>query len=221
MTCSHPRGSFVSSSSFSASCTPSPDIPKLALLSCRSGPVGRSPSRVLNESPGFTSSMLSPRGSPRPGPTSLPPLMLPSSVFRISWSSLLVPSTMAPPFRFFQLLAASSSTRSARPSSRHPDPQCRPMKEASSWRAVDVRVKECFLVNVRKARGRRVAGGRIIGRMPAFGALTLNGFNGCTGVAKDGEDEGSAEEGMWTFFRRNMGAGVLSIFATRILSRKP
>lgn len=81
------------------------------------------------------------------------------------------------------------------------------MKDASSCSAEDVRVKECFFVNVRKASGRSVAGGRIIGRIPAFGALTLNGFKGWTGVAKDGEDDGNWEEGM-IFFLRKIGAGV-------------
>ena len=119
---------------------------------------------------------------------------------------------MTPPFRFFQLLATSSSTRSARPSSRHPDPQCLPMKEASSCKAEDVSVKECFLVKVRNARGRRVAGGRMIGSIAALGALTLKGLSGWTGVPNAGEDDGRAEEGMW-FCLRNMGAGVLSMVA--------
>lgn len=51
----------------------------------------------------------------------------------------------------------------------------------------------------------------MIGRMPALGALTLNGFRGCTGVAKDGDDEGNAEDGMAALLRLNIGAGVLCI----------
>jgi hypothetical protein len=53
-------------------------------------------------------------------------------------------------------------------------------------------VKLCFFVNVRKARGRNVAGGSRIGRMLAFGAIAaaLKGLMGCAGVAKAGEEEG-------------------------------
>lgn len=105
-----------------------------------------------------------------------PPLMLPSIVLKMSFSSMLLPSTMTPPFRFFQLRAASSSTFSASPRSRHAEPQCLPMKDASSWRAGDVSVRPCFFVNVRNASGRRVAGGRIIGRTAVV--VTLNGFRG-------------------------------------------
>lgn len=88
------------------------------------------------------------------------------------------------------------------------------MKDASSCSAEDVRVRECFFVNVRKASGRSVAGGSMMGRMPTLGALTLNGFRGWTGVANDGDDEGSAEEGMVALLRLNIGAGVLSILKT-------
>lgn len=58
----------------------------------------------------------------------------------------------------------------------------------------------CFLVNVRKANGRSVAGGSSIGRTVAFGgglsaggariAATLRGLMGCAGVPKAGDDEG-------------------------------
>jgi len=41
------------------------------------------------------------------------------------------------------------------------------MKEARACSAEDVRVRLCFLVKVRKAMGRRVAGGRRIGSMGA------------------------------------------------------
>jgi hypothetical protein len=87
------------------------------------------------------------------------------------------------------------------------------MKEASSCNADEVRVRECFFVKVRKARGRSEAGGRMIGRMAALEALTLKGFSGWTGVPKAGEEDGSAEEeGICWFGRRKKGAGVLSIF---------
>jgi hypothetical protein len=85
------------------------------------------------------------------------------------------------------------------------------MNEASSCRADEVIVRECFLVNVRKASGRRDAGGRMIGRIAALGALTLKGFSGWTGVPKAGEEEGSADEGICWCGLRKMGAGVLSI----------
>ena len=53
----------------------------------------------------------------------------------------------------------------------------------------------CFLVNVRKARGRNIAGGRTIGRMVDLdGALLLNGLRGCAGVAKAGEEDGMGFE---------------------------
>src|SRR5688572_22875455 len=154
--------------------------------------------------------MLSPRGKPRLGPMTFPPLMLPSRVLRISCSSLLEPSTITPPFLFFQLLATSSSTRSAKPSSRHPEPQCRPMKDASSCNAEDVNVRECFFVKARKARGLKVAGGRMMGSIAAFGTFMLNGLRGWTGVPKAGEDEGKAEDGIALCFRK-IGAGVRSM----------
>ena len=75
-------------------------------------------------------------------------------------------------------------------------------------------------MNVRKASGRRVAGGRIIGRMAAFGALTAKGFGGWTGVPKAGEEDGIEEDGMGLCFRRNMGAGVLSIVNVLSLSTR-
>ena len=81
------------------------------------------------------------------------------------------------------------------------------MKDASSWRADDVRVSECFFVNVRNASGRRVAGGSMMGRIAALGALTLKGFSGWAGVPKAGDDEGRADDGGCCCFR-NSGAGV-------------
>lgn len=86
------------------------------------------------------------------------------------------PGTMTPPKFFFQLLAASSKTFSARPSSRHPEPQCFPMNVANACRADDESVRLCFFVNVRKAKGLRVVGGRIMGNIDGLdgsGALEI------------------------------------------------
>ena len=51
------------------------------------------------------------------------------------------------------------------------------MNVARTCNAEEVSVKLCFLVKVRKARGRNVAGGSRIGNMLplAAGAVTLNG----------------------------------------------
>lgn len=110
-------------------------------------------------------------------------------------SSLLAPSTITPPLRFFQPLATSSRTFSARPSSRHPEPQCRPMKVASSCSADEVRVKLCFLVKVRNAKGRRVAGGRRIGKMVALVTGGANGLGVWAGVPKAVDEEGIVSGG--------------------------
>lgn len=63
-----------------------------------------------------------------------------------------------------------------------------------------MRVRLCFLVNVRKARGRRVAGGRSMGRTVGFAAgfsaggarmgAVLRGLMGWTGVPNAGDEEG-------------------------------
>lgn len=54
----------------------------------------------------------------------------------------------------------------------------------------------CFLVTVRKATGRRVAGGRRVGKTDAFGGagglnfpLALMGIIGCCGVPKPGDED--------------------------------
>lgn len=86
------------------------------------------------------------------------------------------------------------------------------MKDASSCSADEVSVSECFFVNVRKASGRRVAGGRMMGRIAALGALMLNGFGGCTGVPNAGDDEGATDDdGISGRCLRKIGAGVLSM----------
>ena len=80
-------------------------------------------------------------------------------------------------------------------------------------------MSECFFVKVRKASGRSVAGGRIMGRMVVLGAFRAKGFRGWTGVPKAGEDDGKLDDtGM--FLLRKMGAGVLSIVAALGASRQ-
>ncbi|TGO46023.1 hypothetical protein BOTNAR_0619g00050 [Botryotinia narcissicola] len=119
--------------------------------------------------------------------------MFPSKAFKISFNSVPSPSTITPPLLFFQLFATSSKTLSASPSSLHPVPQCFPIKVANTCNADDVNVKLCFFVKVRKASGLKVAGGRRIGRILAFGIgapAGLKGRIGCTGVANAGDDEG-------------------------------
>ena len=73
------------------------------------------------------------------------------------------------------------------------------MNVASAASADDVRVRLCFFVKVRKACGRSVAGGRIMGRMDGLRAAgagigaVFRGRMGCAGVPKAGEDEGMSE----------------------------
>lgn len=65
------------------------------------------------------------------------------------------------------------------------------MKVANACSADDVRVRLCFFVNVRKAKGLRVVGGRITGNIDGLdgsGALELR--IGLTGVLKAGDEEG-------------------------------
>lgn len=192
-------------------------MPKLAWLSSSvTVVVGLNPSRVLEwfGSSDGSSIRLFCRPSPFGPLMILPPLIFPSNVFRMSLSSGLVPSTMTPPLRFFHVRATSSKTFSARPSSLHPEPQCLPTKVASSCNAEDVSVKLCFLVKVRNANGRSVAGGRIIGRTAALaGAGGWKGFSGCAGVAKAGEDDGIAFEGAAAFGPKKGGGGGFALFS--------
>lgn len=71
-------------------------------------------------------------------------------------------------------------------------------------------VRLCFFVKVLNAKGRRVAGGRIIGRMLAlFGiAAALKGRTGCTGVANPGEEEGIGLIGAGVGGGLKMGAAL-------------
>jgi len=87
------------------------------------------------------------------------------------------------------------------------------MKAASSCRADDVNVRLCFLVNVRKASGRRVAGGRRIGSIVVFvvGAIA-NGLCVYAGVPKAGDDDG---------IRSLAGAGVLGANKPATSGRSP
>jgi hypothetical protein len=71
-----------------------------------------------------------------------------------------------------------------------------------------VRVKLCFFVKVRKAKGLNVAGGSKIGSILAFDgtAETLKDLIGCAGVANAGEEEGIGFKGAGVGGGRNMGA---------------
>lgn len=72
------------------------------------------------------------------------------------------------------------------------------MKVASTCKALEVNVRLCFLVNVLKARGLKVAGGRMIGSMLAFAGIAagLKGLIGCAcGVPNAGEEEGMGFKG--------------------------
>ena len=102
---------------------------------------------------------------------------------------------MPPPF-FFHAFAASSSTFSASPSSLHLEPQCFPINVASNWRADDVRVRLCFFVKVRNARGRKVGGARRTGNVEGLDdpAAFVVWRIGWMGVPKACEDEGTGSE---------------------------
>jgi hypothetical protein len=82
------------------------------------------------------------------------------------------------------------------------------MNVARTCNAEEVSVKLCFLVKVRKARGRKVAGGRSTGRMLVFGAavVTLKGRIGCTGVPNAGDEEGIGFDGAGVGCGLNIGA---------------
>jgi hypothetical protein len=81
------------------------------------------------------------------------------------------------------------------------------MKVANSCSAGEVSVRLCFLVNVLKASGLRVAGGRRMGRIVAFVGATENGFSEWVGVANAGDDEGIGFEALeFEFLAANIDA---------------
>lgn len=94
------------------------------------------------------------------------------------------------------------------------------MKVASAWSADEVRVRLCFLVKVRKASGRSVAGGSSMGRTVglAFGAsaggarigAVLRGWMGWTGVPNAGEEEGIGFVGIAEGFSGRRAVAILS-----------
>jgi hypothetical protein len=190
MTLIHSRGSLTLSSSSPSSLTSRLEIPKLFWLSrvglessLFGGSVSLNAKLVCRLKPDFPLCIR-------------PPLILPSSVLSMDLSDSPSPSTITTPLSFFHIFATSSSTPSASPSSRHPEPQCRPMKVASAASAEEVRVRLCFLVKVRNASGRRVGGGSKMGRIVVglscgggIGAVRLT-LMGWTGVPKAGDEEG-------------------------------
>jgi hypothetical protein len=131
-----------------------------------------------------------------------PPDMHGSRNLRMLVSFLSEPSsTMTPPLARFHDLATSSRRRSASPSSLQPLPQYLPMNIARDCRAEDVKVRLCFFVRERKASGRRVGGGRRIGRTVDAGVCAAGTAKGCAsftgllamgyaGVPKAGEEDG-------------------------------
>lgn len=87
-------------------------------------------------------------------------------------------------------------------------------------------VRLCFLVKVRKASGRRVAGGRSIGRtvdfaagLSAGGALigaVLRGLMGWTGVPNAGDDEGMRSEGTAEGLSGRLAVAILPVMRVRV-----
>lgn len=82
------------------------------------------------------------------------------------------------------------------------------MNVARTCNAEEVSVRLCFLVKVRKAKGRKVAGGRRTGRILAFAAavVTLKGRMGWTGVPKAGDEDGIGFKGAGVGGGLNIGA---------------
>lgn len=93
------------------------------------------------------------------------------------------------------------------------------MKVANACNAEDVSVRLCFLVKVRNASGRKVAGGSRIGKTAAFGcnaggarmAATRRGLMGCAGVPKAGEDEGIGFAGTAEGFSGRFAVAISSV----------
>lgn len=188
MILSHSRGSFNTSSS-SSSITFNLLIPKLS--DWRNG--GLPESISIPSSP---NAKLDCRLNPLVL-TILPPLMHPSIVLRIFFNISPSSETIDTDGHcFFHIFAVSSSTPSARPSFFHPEPQCLPMKVDKATSAGVWSVKLYLRVNIRKAAGRRMAGGSETGRtvlgLKAGACMGFGGIIGCSGVANAGLEEGIA-----------------------------
>lgn len=201
-----------------SSSTPTPARPRLVWLSSRDLRGGRD-SEILPPNPLL---VLDRR------PTSiLPALMHNSSCFRVSANFLSgVSSRITPPELRFHAFATSSRTRSARPASLQPLPQCLPMKVASSCSEDDVMVRLCFFVIVRNANGRRMAGESRIGRTAGVIGFANTGGGlivslagreaiGYAGVANAGDEDGMGFVAI--FLMLNRGAGACGV-ATESLS---
>ena len=81
------------------------------------------------------------------------------------------------------------------------------MNVARTCNAEEVSVKLCFFVKVRKATGRKVAGGSNMGKILSFDiGATVKGRTGWTGVAKAAEDEGMGLRGAGVAGGWNIGA---------------
>jgi hypothetical protein len=88
-----------------------------------------------------------------------------------------------------------------------------------------VSVKLCFLVNVRKARGRSVAGGSSTGRMLAFVAavVRLRGRIGWTGVPNAGDEDGMIFNGPGVGAGLNIGGarGFSTLLSRLMIAMRP
>ncbi len=149
----------------------------------------------------------------------LPPLIHNSNCFRASTSFLSgVSSRITPPPLRFHAFATSSSTRSARPSSLHPLPQCLPIKVASSCSDDDVMVRLCFFVIVRNAKGRSIAGGSrtgsmagVVGFLNAGAGARIPSLAGREAIGYAGVANAGDEDGMAVFAVLNRGAGARGV----------
>ena len=69
-----------------------------------------------------------------------------------------------------------------------------------------MRVRSCFFVKVRKAKGRNVVGGSKIGKIDGFTGGSVGFRIGWTGVPKAGEEEGTGSDCVVVGPIRNKGA---------------
>jgi hypothetical protein len=164
--------------------------------------------------------------------SSLPASMHGSSNFSKVVSFLSGPSsTIMPEPCLFHCFATSSSTFSARPSSLQPLPQNPPTNTARDPRPEDVNVRLCFFVKVRKAMGRNVAGGRIMGRTdgPVSAAAAfccaaaanacrrggaVRGFGVYAGVPNPGDEENCCAFVVVGAVSLNTGTGSFGVDST-------